>query len=138
MIGRILGLCTLAFMVVFLPVGGTSVTQATPPEKPNILLVVADDMSEADWWKVGALREVAGGGTFFNQAFVTTSLCCPSRATTLTGLYSHNHGITQHIDPGTGQDRYQAAGFEANDLSVWLRNAGYDTVLVRLTKPGGG
>ncbi len=39
---------------------------------------------------------------------------------TLTGLYAHNHHITQHTDPGTGYEQYRAEGYGANDLPVWL------------------
>ncbi|MBA2715071.1 MAG: sulfatase, partial [Rubrobacteraceae bacterium] len=76
------------------------------------------------------MSSFASGGTYFHNAFVTTTLCCPSRASTLTGLYAHNHHITQHIDPGTGYEQYDAEGYDENDLPVWLRDSGYRTGLV--------
>jgi arylsulfatase A-like enzyme len=65
-------------------------------------------------------------GTLFENAIASFPLCCPSRATHLTGQYSHNHGVL-HNNPPFG-------GFEAldhsNTLPVWLQGAGYRTMHV--------
>ena len=100
-------------------------------ERPNIVLVVTDDLTKRDYFDLGNnLSSFTSGGTFFHDAFVTTTLCCPSRASTLTGLYAHNHHITQHTDPGTGYEQYQAEEYDQNDLPVWLSDSGYRTGLV--------
>jgi N-acetylglucosamine-6-sulfatase len=100
-------------------------------ERPNIVLVVTDDLTKRDYFDLGNnLSSFTSGGTFFHNAFVTTTLCCPSRASTLTGLYAHNHHITQHADPGTGYEQYHAEEYDQNDLPVWLRDSGYRTGLI--------
>ena len=120
-----------ASVVVLLAVMGSARSMAAAAERPNIVLVVADDLSKRDYFDLGSnLGSFTSGGTFFHNAFVTTALCCPSRASTLTGLYAHNHGITQHIDPGTGYEQYDAEDYDQNDLPVWLKNSGYETGLV--------
>ena len=121
----------LASAVALVMVDGSARSPAAAPGSPNIVLVVADDLTKRDYLDLGSnLGSFASGGTFFHNAFVTTALCCPSRASTLTGLYAHNHHVTQHIDPGTGYERYHAEGYDQRDLSVWLRDSGYQTGLV--------
>ena len=88
----------------------------------TLILVVTDDLTKRDYFDLGSnLSSFTSGGTFFHNAFVTTALCCPSRASTLTGLYAHNHQIIQHIDPGTGYEQYHAEGYDQKDLPVWLK-----------------
>jgi N-acetylglucosamine-6-sulfatase len=109
----------------------TARSSAASVERPNIVLVVADDLTKSDYFDLGSdIGSFTSGGTLFSNAFVTTALCCPSRASILTGLYAHNHHITQHIDPGTGYEQYHAEGYDQKDLPVWLRGAGYETGLV--------
>ncbi len=93
----------LASTVVLVTVTGMVRTGLAATEQPNVVLVVTDDLTKRDYVDLaGVLGPFTEGGTFFHNAFVTTSLCCPSRASALTGLYAHNHGVTQHMDPGTG------------------------------------
>ena len=62
--------------------------------KPNILFVLTDDMRASDLRYMPQTRKpLADGGVKFTNAFVTNSLCCPSRATILRGQYAHNHQI---------------------------------------------
>lgn len=121
----------LAGVVALVAVIGSARSPGGAAERPNIVLVVTDDLTKRDYFDLGSnLSSFASGGTFFHNAFVTTTLCCPSRASTLTGLYAHNHHITQHIDPGTGYEQYHAEGYDQKDLPVWLKNSGYETGLV--------
>jgi N-acetylglucosamine-6-sulfatase len=121
----------LASATALVTVFGSTSSTAAAAEPPNIVLVVTDDLTKRDYFDLGSnLSSFTSGGTFFHNAFVTTALCCPSRASALTGLYAHNHHITQHIDPGTGYEQYQAEGYDQRDLPAWLENAGYRTGLV--------
>jgi len=121
----------LASVVVLLAVIGSARSMAAAAERPNIILVVTDDLTKRDYLDLGNnLGSFTSGGTFFHNAFVTTALCCPSRASALTGLYAHNHHITQHIDPGTGYEQYHTEGYDQKDLPVWLKSSGYETGLV--------
>lgn len=71
-------------------------------EKPNIVLIIADDVS---WNDLGAyghpniktphLDKMASDGMLFNQAFLTTSSCSPSRTSIVSGLYPHNTDAEQ-------------------------------------------
>jgi N-acetylglucosamine-6-sulfatase len=121
----------LASAVVLVTVVASMRSAVAAAERPNIVLVVTDDLTKKDYFDLGRnLSSFTSGGTFFHNAFVTTALCCPSRASTLTGLYAHNHHITQHIDPGTGYEQYHAEGYDQKDLPVWLEDSGYETGLV--------
>ena len=69
-------------------------------------------------------RLVARPGTRFKESFVTTPVCCPSRATLLTGQYAHNHGTTSN------HKGYERLIDKENVLPVWLQQAGYRTAHV--------
>ena len=68
-------------------------------------------------------------GARFRNSFVNYSLCCPSRATFLTGQYAHNHGVLGNAPPNGGFDRFQALHGD-NNLAVWLQDAGYYTAMI--------
>ena len=71
-------------------------------------------------------RLLVAQGTSFDNSFASFALCCPSRATFLTGQYAHNHGVLSNKPPYGG---YYALD-SANTLPVWLKRAGYETILV--------
>jgi N-acetylglucosamine-6-sulfatase len=60
--------------------------------------------------------------TFANN-FVSFPLCCPSRASFLTGEYAHNHGVLSNDPKDGGFDSFE----DDSDLPVWLQDAGYRT-----------
>jgi uncharacterized sulfatase len=103
---RILALTCLA--TVF-PLNGFAA--ATPLRPPNIVLIIADDQSWPDFHFMGhpAIRtpnldRLAARSALFRRGYVPTSLCRPSLATIISGLYPHQHGITGN-DPPKGADR---------------------------------
>lgn len=79
---------------------GVSSEAGAQSARPNILLIVTDDQRSTDTLGVmGQTRRFfRGGGKEFTNAFATTPLCCPSRATIFTGRYAHNTGIRQNSD----------------------------------------
>ncbi len=100
---------------------------------PNVVLVLVDDLR---WDAVGPDRPVAldtphldrlaAEGARFERAFVTTSMCCPSRASLLTGLYVHEHGVHSnrageelHERFTTLPERLQAAGYATACVGKW-------------------
>jgi len=96
-------------------------------ERPDIVLVLTDDQRADRLWAMPTVRsELVDRGLQFPNAFVVNPLCCPSRASILTGNYSHSTGVYRN-DPPHG-------GFEAFDdrstVATWLRDAGYRTALV--------
>jgi hypothetical protein len=74
------------------------------PKPPNVILILTDDLAledvNVDTLKhMPNLRALMEKGTTFDNAFVSNSLCCPSRATTLRGQYTHNHQILHNQPP---------------------------------------
>jgi N-acetylglucosamine-6-sulfatase len=79
--------------------------------RPNIIFILADDHR---WDHMGcmghpfvqtpAMDRLAAEGILFENAFVTTSLCSPSRASFLTGTYAHTHGVKNNITPWEGSN----------------------------------
>jgi arylsulfatase len=107
---------------------------AAPPEKPHILLIMADDMGYSDLQCYGSeiptpnLDKLASNGLRFTQ-FYNVGRCCPTRASLLTGLYPHQAGVG-HMVNDNGLPGYRG---RLNDrcatLGEVLRTAGYRTYL---------
>src|SRR5687768_14339912 len=68
------------------------------PSAPNVLVIVTDDQRADNTLGVmPAVRRWFGDkGTTFTKAFATTPLCCPSRASIMTGQYAHNHHVLKN------------------------------------------
>ena len=95
--------------------------------RPNIVVVMTDDQALDTLWAMPRTRRLIGdAGTTFDRFVVSFPLCCPSRATFLTGQYAHNHGVRNNHPPDGG---YEALDGERT-LPVWLSRAGYRTALV--------
>jgi len=94
----------VAAAAVLLPAVGlspvpASVASAGGEGRPNVLIIITDDQRVES---MGPMRRTRfwfrQGGTEFGNAFVTTPLCCPSRASVFTGRYSHNHMVKTNAD----------------------------------------
>jgi arylsulfatase A-like enzyme len=97
-----------------------------PTGAPNILIVLTDDQRAMGSLDVMPYTRnwLEAGGTDFPNAFVTTPLCCPSRAALLTGMYAHNTGITiDHEDPA------KLASIQPLTMESVLQPNGYSTGL---------
>ena len=118
-------LLALAFVAGSYP---PSAGQAQDPGKPNIVLIVADDMRQDQLAYMPKTRHlIAEQGIKYENAFVTTPVCCPSRASILRGQYAHNHRI---LDNRGGFDVFEGRGNESSTVATWLHDAGYKTLLV--------
>lgn len=99
---------------------------AAPDRRPNFVFILTDDQR---WDSLGCnghpfartpnIDRLAKEGARFTNAFVTTSLCSPSRASFLTGQYAHLHGVRDNVA-------------DLHDTAAWtfprvLQQAGYDT-----------
>ena len=98
---------------------------------PNIVVIMTDDQEDmgsmAYMPKTHAL--LAEHGLTFTNSFVNLSLCCPSRASFLTGQSAHNHGIKSNSPKdGGGWEAFKDK--EANALPVWLKAKGYKTAMI--------
>jgi N-acetylglucosamine-6-sulfatase len=121
----------LASVVVLATAIGSARSMAAAVERPNVVFVMTDDMPERLWSTMPALRDRVGAkGTRFTNAYVTQSLCCPSRATVLTGEYPHNHGITGNHAPNGGEEEFRSTGQDRDTIATRMRAEGYRTALV--------
>jgi len=101
---------------------------------PNIVMLLMDDLDVSVWQNAlerGLLpriqAEVIDHGTTFDNMFVAESMCCPSRATFLTGEYPHNHGVLQNGGPQGG---FGAFKLDGSTIATSLHAAGYRTALL--------
>jgi len=98
--------------------------------KPNIVFILADDMRKDDLKYMPKTRSVLKDkGMIFDNAFVSTPLCCPSRATIMRGQYAHNSGVWNSHGSSGGWQTYRAKGLERNNVATRLDAAGYRTGL---------
>ena len=94
-------------------------------KRPNVIVVMTDDQDDSMIGLDNTVRLIGSRGTTFTNSYVSFPLCCPSRATLLTGQYAHNHGVTSTELP----NGYNGLN-HANTLAVWLRAGGYRTGMV--------
>ena len=100
-------------------------------KRPNIVLIMTDDQDYASMKYMPKTRQnLVRKGTSFSKAFISTSLCCPSRATFLRGQYEHNHGVISNTAPDGGYDRFRRLGREKSTVATWLQAGGYETILL--------
>jgi N-acetylglucosamine-6-sulfatase len=102
------------------------------PEPPNVVLILTDDLALEDVNEYSLehmpnLRALMEQGTTFENAFVSNSLCCPSRATVLRGQYAHNHQILSNEPPLGGFAKFRFLGHEDSTMATWLQERGYRT-----------
>ena len=96
-------------------------------KRPNILVVMTDDMAKADLKFMPKTKRLLGDkGTTFADAVDSFPLCCPARATFITGQYAHNHGVEGNFAPFG----WYGMKHRGNTLPAWLDDAGYDTAMV--------
>lgn len=95
-------------------------------ERPNIIVVMTDDQGPQtlEPGLPEATRRLSEEGTRMERAYVTTPLCCPSRASFLSGQYGHNNGVLAN-DPG-----YPSLRRPRDVLPTWLGRAGYRTSMI--------
>ena len=123
--------CTLAALALLAasaaPPAGARVASAGKDGRPNILVVMTDDMAATDVALMPNVQKLlVKQGTTFADAVDSFPLCCPARATFLTGQYAHNHGVAGNFHP------YGWYGMKdrGNTLPAWLQKVGYRTAAV--------
>jgi arylsulfatase len=103
-------------------------------ERPNIVLILVDDMGFSDIGAYGSeiptpnLDRLAANGLRFTR-FYNGARCCPSRASLLTGLYPHQAGIGHMLDKGTARGYLGCLSDESVTLAEVLQSAGYLTAM---------
>ena len=101
-----------------------------PRTQPNVIVILTDDLDKT---LMPYLPHVTGlirdQGAELTNFYVEQSSCCPSRASILSGLYAHNHGVIGNVWPEGGYDRWRET--EQDDaLPVWLEQAGYRNAML--------
>ena len=106
-------------------------TQRPETQRPNVVVMLCDDIrwnalscAGHPHLKTPNIDRLAEEGIFFENMFCTTSLCSPSRATILSGVYAHTHGVTNNFtDYPTQLDsfprRLQQAGYQTAYIGKW-------------------
>ncbi|MHC4994758.1 MAG: sulfatase-like hydrolase/transferase, partial [Planctomycetota bacterium] len=108
------------------PASARPVVDALPDTTPrNIVLILSDDHRHDvmgfmghPFVKTPHMDRLAAEGVHFRHALVTTSLCSPSRASILTGLVTHRHGVSSNAPPAPPDAHY---------FPQYLQTAGYRT-----------
>jgi N-acetylglucosamine-6-sulfatase len=123
----ILAPALLAFLVALATVGAAPQPR---PRRPNLVVILLDDLR---WDEMGCtghpfaetpnIDRIAREGARFTNAFATTPLCSPSRASFLTGRYPHGHGIVDNVDRSAESHRLRT-------FPRLLHDAGYETAYV--------
>ena len=106
----------------------TSARSASPAlTQPDIVVIMTDDQTlESLRVMDNTLHLIGDAGVTFDQAVASHPVCCPSRATFLTGQLSHNHGVRGNAPPLGGYALFD----DRNTLPVWMHAAGYHTAFV--------
>jgi N-acetylglucosamine-6-sulfatase len=121
-------LAGLLSVAVAITPGGSEAKKGkkTKQGRPNIVLIMDDDQSvNLQQFLTKTNAAIGAKGVTFDNSFMNYSLCCPSRATMLTGQYAHNHGVRGNRPPSGGYSKL--APTMGNTLPVWLQRAGYYT-----------
>jgi arylsulfatase len=108
---------------------------SAPPRRPNIIVMLADDMGFSDLGCYGSeirtphIDSLAETGVRFTH-FRNTARCCPSRTSLLTGLYAHQAGVGHMVNPRPTLPGYQGdLNHKCVTIAQVLRGAGYRTML---------
>jgi len=106
-------------------------SNATAARRPNIVMILTDDHGAQAIGAYGSvvnatprIDEIAANGWRFDSCFVTNALCSPSRASILTGTYSHVNGVTTLVTPidasqPTFVSRLREAGYRTGIVGKW-------------------
>ena len=121
LLARSLLLVVLACAFAFAPASRT-LPASGAATRPNVLILVTDDQRVDTFGPMPATRAwFERGGTRFPNTFATTPLCCPSRASIMSGRYSHNHDVETN--------RSAALFDERGSLQRYLQEDGYQTAM---------
>jgi N-acetylglucosamine-6-sulfatase len=123
---KVLGL-VISVVVVLLAAGCDGEVHKRP-QMPNILFILTDDLDD-DSESIAHMENlrslITNRGVTLENAYVTQSLCCPSRASILRGQYPHNTGVTSNRPEDYAE--FVSSGREASTFATWIHDAGYQT-----------
>jgi len=124
-------LAALASVLLLIESAPTPIFAATlsTDARPNIVVIMTDDqdVTKPSLEVMPHLqRLLVRKGVTFTNSFTNNPLCCPSRASLLTGQTTHNHGVYANLPPLGGYPKLD----HSNTLAVWLHRAGYKTAII--------
>jgi N-acetylglucosamine-6-sulfatase len=97
----------------------------------NIIFILTDDQPDHTLQFMPRTNQLLGAaGVNFTRAYNSSALCCPSRASSLTGKYAHNTNIVGNLLPWGSAALFQQAGQDQSTIATWLHAAGYRTYFV--------
>ncbi|KAL4794754.1 arylsulfatase [Aspergillus venezuelensis] len=121
-------LAVASVIMAALETGLAAAQSASKP--PNFLFIMTDDqdlkLDSLSYMPLVA-KHMQDKGMSFDNHFVTTALCCPSRVSLLTGRQAHNTNVTDVHPPWGGYPKFISQGFNSNYLPIWMQQAGYNT-----------
>ena len=117
-------LATLGVVATLLVGAPVQAQEPDDGEPPSILLIVTDDQRWDTLWAMPEVRRsLVGPGVTFSNAFTTSPLCCPSRASILTGGFPHTTGVYTQGLPHGGFASFD----DSTTIATELDEAGYGT-----------
>jgi N-acetylglucosamine-6-sulfatase len=123
----ILALAALACSAVAVAPAEARKVGAGKGKQPNIVVIMTDDQAAADLVNMPNVKKLlADRGTTFSDAVDSFPLCCPARATFITGQYAHNHKVVGNFYP----HGWYGMKDRGNILPTWLQKSGYRTGMV--------
>jgi arylsulfatase A-like enzyme len=118
------------FALLALPLIGAGQSSSVTASRPNIVFILVDDLRWDElgiaghpFIKTSNIDRIGREGARFRNAFMTTPLCSPSRASFLTGQYAHTHGIIDNVDRS-------AASYQLVTFPLLLHQAGYENAFI--------
>ncbi|HQF12429.1 MAG TPA: sulfatase-like hydrolase/transferase, partial [Thermogutta sp.] len=130
--------CLILAGICFLGLGLTEAARSEEgsAKRPNVLLIISDDHAWTDYGFMGhpqiktpSIDKLASESLVFTRGYVPSSLCRPSLATMITGLYPHQHGITGN-DPALPDPKVNPMAGRANPQFARY----YETLMERIEK----
>jgi arylsulfatase A-like enzyme len=124
---KIVGVALVFFLLTLATCNSAFASLLVSGSRPNIIVVMTDDLDEmlldvgiGNGLLPNIQQTFLDTGIRMENSFVTNSVCCPSRATFLTGQYTHNHKVRTNKFP------YAFPAFDdSSSLATWLDDAGY-------------
>jgi arylsulfatase A-like enzyme len=108
---------------------GLATRDAEGASPKNVIFILTDDQTAGELAVMPNTQALIGSrGSTFRRAYASYPLCCPSRATLLSGQYMHNHGIRGNLPPFGGWENFKH--HEPNALPVWTEDSGYYNIQI--------
>jgi N-acetylglucosamine-6-sulfatase len=110
--------------------GADRAAAGEPGSRPNIVVLLTDDQETGSMRVMKTVnKELKRKGVTLKNAYANFPLCCPSRATMLTGQYAHNHDVLSNRAPDGGYGVFNELHGD-NNLPLWMQSAGYRTAYI--------